>query len=87
MYLALSTNWEQTIFSSPTGNGIVIIATQSSSSLQGKGSLNHHFSVTFKTLSTGPAPGIEATTSRSAVKHPTDELILLRQILLHRLLR
>ena len=31
-----------------------------------------HFSVIFKTLSIGPAPGIEPATSRSAVKRSTD---------------
>ena len=31
-----------------------------------------HFLVIFKTLSIGPAPGIEPATSRSAVKRSTD---------------
>ena len=62
-------------FTSPNGDGTTIL----------RGHLSHakvqppagqrkylHFSVIFKTLSIGPAPGIEPATSRSAVKCSTD---------------
>ena len=49
---------------------VVIRATRRSSRPQGKGST--FISQLFKTLSIGPAPGIEPATSRSAVKRSTD---------------
>ena len=62
-------------FTSPNGDGTAIL----------RGHLSHakvqpppgqrkylHFSVIFKTLSIGPAAGIEPATSRSAVKRSTD---------------
>ena len=58
---------------------VVIRATERSRRLQCKGSTYLHFSVIFKTLSIGPAPGIEPATSHSAVKRSIlTELILPR---------
>ena len=50
---------------------VVIRATRSSTRLQGKG-ITFISQLFFKTLSIGPAPGIEPASSRSAVKRSTD---------------
>ena len=64
-----------TIFTSPTGDGTAI-STWSSEPREGpavcSAKVVPSFLSYFKTLSIGPAPGIEPTTSRSAVKRSTD---------------
>ena len=50
---------------------VVIRATRRTSRLQGKWSTSIS-QLYFKTMSIGPAPGIEPATSRSAVKRSTD---------------
>ena len=64
-----------TIFTSLTGEGTAI-STWSSEPREGpavySAKVIPSFLSYFKTLSIGPAPGIEPTTSRSAVKHSTD---------------
>ena len=64
-----------TIFTSPTGDGTAI-STWSSEPREGPAVCSaktvSSFLSYFKTLSIGPAPGIEPATSRSAVKRSTD---------------
>ena len=64
-----------TIFTSPTGDGTAI-STWSSEPREGPAVSSAKtvpsFLRYFKTLSIGPAPGIEPATSRSAVKRSTD---------------
>ena len=64
-----------TIFTSPTGDGTAI-STWSSEPREGPAVCSakavSSFLSYFKTLSIGPAPGIESATSRSAVKRSTD---------------
>ena len=62
-------------FTSPNGDGTAILRGHPShAEVQPPAGQRKylHFSVIFKTLSIGPAPGIEPPTSRSAVKHSTD---------------
>ena len=62
-------------FTSPNGDGTAILRGHPShAKVQPPAGQRKylHFSVIFKTLSIGPAPGIEPPTSRSAVKRSTD---------------
>ena len=62
-------------FTSPNGDGTAILRGHPShAKVQPPAGQRKylHFSVIFKTLSIGPAPGIEPATSRSAVKRSTD---------------
>ena len=68
-------NWGHYIFTSPNGNGTAILRGHPSHAKVSPLAVQReyfHFSVVFKTLSIGPAPGIEPATSRSAVKRSTD---------------
>ena len=62
-------------FTSPNGDGTAILRGHPShAKVQPPAGQRKylHFSVIFKTLSIGPAPGIEPPTSHSAVKRSTD---------------
>ena len=64
-----------TILTSPTGDGTAILRGHPShAKVQPPAGQRKylHFSVIFKTLSIGPALGIEPATSRSAVKRSTN---------------
>ena len=75
MYLARKVLIGDTIFTSPTGDGTAI-STWSSEPREGPAVCNAKalpsFLSHFKTLSIGPALGIEPMTSGSAVKRSTD---------------
>ena len=63
------------IFMSPNEDGTTILRGHPSHAKVSPLALQReylHFSVIFKTLSNGPAPGIKLATSRSEVKHSTD---------------
>ena len=63
------------ILTSPSGDGTAILRGHPShAKVQPPAGQRKylHFLVIFKTLSIGPAPGIEPATSRSAVKRSTD---------------
>ena len=75
MYLARKCELEHIYFTSPNGDGTAILRGHPSHSKfqPPAGQRKYlHFPVTFKTLSIGPAPGIEPATSRSVVKRSTD---------------